>query len=130
MRQPRARGRGHASPARRVVVVSPQTRLALARRGRGARKVVQSHDIDIAAAWAAYAKQRRLALFSMAVLVLFVLGLPLLLALVPQLARVRLGDVPLTWLLLGAAPYPALLAMAWAQVHAAEWAERGDGGGQ
>jgi len=55
-------------------VVSPQTRLALARHGRGTRKVVLPHDIDTAAAQAVYARQRRLALRSMAALVLLLLG--------------------------------------------------------
>jgi hypothetical protein len=120
----RPRGPRHMSAPRRVVVVSPQTRLALARHGRGARKVVLPHDIDTAAAQAVYTRQRRLALRSMAALVLLVLGLPLLLAVVPELGRLRLGDVPVSWLLLGAAPYPLLLAVAWVHLRAAERTER------
>jgi hypothetical protein len=109
-------------------VVSPQTRLALARRGRDARKVVLPHDVDIAVARAAYARQRRLAVISMAALAVPVFGLPTLLAFVPLLAHVRLGDVPVSWLLVGAAPFPMLVAVAYVHLRAAERAERGDGG--
>jgi hypothetical protein len=124
-RQP---ARGQTAPPRRVVVVSPQTQLALARRGRGARKVVQRHDVDIAAARAAYTRQRRLALISMAALATVVIGLPVLLAFLPGLGRLRLGDIPVSWLMMGALPFPALLAVAWAHLRAAERAEWPDGG--
>lgn len=89
--------------------------------------MVLSHDVDIAAARAVYARQRRLAVTSMAALVLLVLGLPLLVVVAPELARLRLGDVPASWLLVGVVPYPALLAVSWVQLRAAERAEREDG---
>lgn len=122
MRRPH--GRGHVPSPRRVVVASPQTQLALARRGRGTRKVVLPHDIDTAAVRLVYIRQRRLALLSTAALVLLVFGLPLLLAVRSDLGQIRLGDVPASWLLLGAAPYPPLLAGAWIHLRAAERIER------
>jgi len=126
MRRPH--GPSPVPPPRRVVVVSPQTRLALARHGRGARKVVLPHDIDTAAVRVVYARQRRLALVSTAALVLLVLGLPLVLAVVRPLGRVRLGDMPVSWLLVGGVPFPLLLAVAWVHLRAAERAERKETG--
>jgi hypothetical protein len=89
--------------------------------------VVLPHDVDIAAARAAYTRQRRLALISTTALAMLVIGTPALLALAPGLSNVRFGDVPLSWLFIGAVPFPALLAVSWAHLRAAERAERGDG---
>lgn len=109
--------------SQRVRVVSPQTRLALARRARGFGRVVLAADFDAVAARRIHRRQRRLALLSMGALALLVLGLPLLLAALPALGRVRLADVPVSWLLLGAAPYPLLLLLARTHLRAAERAE-------
>jgi hypothetical protein len=51
-------------------------------------------------------------------------GLPLLFALLPDLAAVRVGPFPLPWFLLGVAVYPMLLLAAWWHVRAAERVER------
>jgi hypothetical protein len=50
--------------------------------------------------------------------------LPLLFALAPGLARVRVAGVALPWLLLGVLAYPFLLAVGWLHVRVAERNER------
>ena len=49
---------------------------------------------------------------------------PVLFALAPGLAHVSVGGLPLPWLLLGVLAYPAVFAIAWAYVRAAERNER------
>jgi hypothetical protein len=64
---------------------------------------------------------------ALAVLVALVAGLggiPLLFRLLPDLAGVRVGPMPLAWLLLGVLVYPLLLVAAWWHVRAAESVER------
>ncbi len=68
--------------------------------------------------------QLRHAASALIVLVLVTGAFPLLFALVPRLATVRVLAVPLPWLLLGVTVYPALLVVAHRQVRAAERAER------
>lgn len=53
-----------------------------------------------------------------------VLALVLLLAAVPGAQELRVGPVPLTWLLLGVLVYPALVVAAWVYTRAAERTER------
>ena len=50
-------------------------------------------------------------------------SLPLVFALVPDVADARLGPVPLPWLLLGVVVYPALLALGRVYVRRSERAE-------
>lgn len=47
-------------------------------------------------------------------------GLPLLFAVAPAVAQVRLAGTGLPWLLLGVAAYPFLVAVGWAYVRLAE----------
>jgi hypothetical protein len=49
---------------------------------------------------------------------------PLLFALVPGIAPVDVAGLPLPWLLLGVLAYPAVFAIAWAYVRAAERNEK------
>lgn len=56
----------------------------------------------------------------LAVLAVFVGGLPLLFHLVPGLADVRVLGLPLAWLLLGVAVYPFLVLLGWRYVRRAE----------
>ncbi|HCA86667.1 MAG TPA: hypothetical protein DEQ61_14980 [Streptomyces sp.] len=122
MRKPRERA-GSQARTRRVVVVSPQTRLALARRTRSGRRVLLPADFDAGRARAVHAGQRRLAVVSMTLLAALLFGLPLLLSALPALSRARWGEVPVSWLLLGVAVHPALLALGWAHMRAAERTE-------
>lgn len=47
-------------------------------------------------------------------------GLPLLFAVAPAVAQVRVAGVALPWVMLGVAAYPFLVAAGWAYVHLAE----------
>ena len=49
---------------------------------------------------------------------------PVLFAVAPGAARAEVGGIPLPWLLLGLLAYPAVFAIAWAYVRAAERNER------
>ena len=61
----------------------------------------------------------------------FLVGLPLLLELVPELDAVRLLDIPVSWLAVAVLPWPVLAGLAWWQLRRAEDAEtvRDDGTG-
>ncbi|WP_055489424.1 hypothetical protein [Streptomyces sp. TP-A0356] len=112
------------SRPRRVAVVSPQTRLALARRSAAGRHLVLPPDFDAHAARRAYLRQRRLAALTVLALAILLLALPLLIATVPQLGMVRLAGIPLSWLLVGVFLYPLLLLAALILLRRAERAER------
>ncbi len=56
--------------------------------------------------------QRRLAIRTMSILIGALLLAPLLLAVLPGLARLHIGAIPLVWILLGVLAYPALLLLA------------------
>lgn len=68
--------------------------------------------------------QLRLAVGVLLAFALAVGGLPLLFALAPALREVQVLGLPLPWLLLGAAVYPAIAGTAWTYVRAAERAEQ------
>ena len=51
-------------------------------------------------------------------------ALPLLFAVAPRVAEVKLFGVALPWLLLGVAAYPFLMLVGWAYVHLAERTEQ------
>ncbi len=57
-------------------------------------------------------------------LLLTVASLPLVFLWLPELNDVRVGPFPLPWLVLGAAVYPAVLALGWLYVRYAERTER------
>ncbi|MBB4932579.1 hypothetical protein F4561_003399 [Lipingzhangella halophila] len=116
-------------PSRRVRVTSPQTRIALARRHRpGQHLLPLPAPADVAGARAAFRRQRRIALATMAGLALVVFGMSGLVAALPELDHVGVAGVPLSWLLAGAVAYPLLLTLAVLHVLRAERAEQGHGG--
>ncbi len=65
-----------------------------------------------------------LALRVLAALALTVGLLPLLFHLFPGLGDVRVGPVPVAWLLLGVLTYPWLVVLGWAYIRRAEHNER------
>jgi hypothetical protein len=69
-------------------------------------------------------EQLRLALGVLTVMALTIGLLPLAFYLAPGLSDVRLLGMPLGWLLLGVAVYPALVALGWVYVRRAERNER------
>ncbi|RFS85398.1 hypothetical protein D0T12_10185 [Actinomadura spongiicola] len=68
--------------------------------------------------------QLRIALGTLAIVLAVVAGLPALLALVPAVARARLGGVPLSWLVLLLGVQPVWVAVSLRQLRRAERAER------
>lgn len=117
---------------RRVAVTSPQTRLALAGRRTGAR-AAPPHlaPAEAERARRLHRRQLRSALTTLALLALLLLGLPPLLAAMPELDAVRLAGIPVSWLAVAVLPYPLLVVLARWQLHRAERAERpGPAGGR
>ncbi|MEU6096157.1 hypothetical protein [Streptomyces sp. NPDC047079] len=112
------------SRQRRVAVVSPQTRLALARRTAAGRHLVLPPDFDAPAARRAFRRQRRLAGVTVLALAALLAALPLLIATVPQLGRIRWAGIPLSWLVVGVFVHPLLLLAAVGLLRLAERAER------
>jgi hypothetical protein len=113
---------------RRVAVTSPQTRLALAGRRTGA--VAAPPHLAPAEAERArriHRRQLRSAIASIALLALLLLGLPLLLSALPELDRLRIAGIPVSWLAVAVLPYPLLVALARWQLRRAERAERAEG---
>lgn len=117
---------------RRVAVMSPQTRLALAQRrhhghhGRHDRPW-RRPQLDPAAAERAvifHRQQLARAITALAILLALLFGLPLLLATWPELDEVRIAGIPLSWLMLAVLPYPAMAALARWQLRRAEAVER------
>jgi hypothetical protein len=116
------RERPDAEPApRRVRVVSPRTRAAPA-----TSKPPVSHEIGeqtiVGEVYMAslVRTQLRLAIGVLLIFTVLLGGLPLLFALEPQLSDVRIGALPLPWLLLGVVVYPVLIAGGYFYVRRAE----------
>ncbi|MDT0267749.1 hypothetical protein RM844_15805 [Streptomyces sp. DSM 44915] len=118
------------SGPRRVRITSPQTRIALARRHRPAQHLLPPtipgpDDRDSTeTVRALFARQRRQALRTLALLGTVLFGLSGLLAAAPALSRVTLLGVPVSWLLLMGGSYPLLLLIAVRHVRRAERLER------
>ena len=111
---------------RRVAVTSPQTRVAL-----GGRRGLPVRVPRLAAAELERAEEVRRVQLRRAVTALlagaaFLVGLPLLLSLVPELDGVRLLDVPVSWLAVAVLPWPVLAGLAWWQLRRAEAVENTD----
>ncbi|MCD4523405.1 hypothetical protein [Nocardioides sp. cx-173] len=69
-------------------------------------------------------EQLRLAMRTIALLVLTVGSLPLAFHLAPRLSDVHIAGMPLAWLLLGGLVYPLLVVLGWSYVRRAERNER------
>ena len=111
-------------PGGRVRVTSPLTSAAAPHGRRSARQEIDEEtgvgDVYVRSL---VSTQLRSALAVVAALALGLGSLPLVFALVPDVADARLGPVPLPWLLLGVVVYPALLALGWVYVRRSERAE-------
>ncbi|HVL83559.1 MAG TPA: hypothetical protein VM367_04585 [Pseudonocardia sp.] len=108
---------------RRVAVTSPQTRMALARRPGAPGRLPHLAPDDADRAWRTYREQRRQAAVAVAVVVLLLFGLPVVLAVLPQLGESRVAGIRVAWLAVGVLPYPVLAALAFWQLRRAERAE-------
>ena len=105
--------RREAAARRRVAVTSPQTRIALAQRRHD--RPWRRPQLDPAAAERAvifYRRQRARAITALTILFSLLFGLPLVLAVWPQLDAVRLAGIPVSWLMLAVLPYPVMALLA------------------
>ncbi|WP_285729803.1 hypothetical protein [Nocardiopsis sp. ATB16-24] len=109
---------------RREKLTSPQTRIALARGNRPAQHLLPlPGPVDTEAARRLFRTQRRVAVRTVALLSLLLFGMSGAFAALPVLGKVRLWDVPVSWLLLTVAVYPLLFALALWHVRSAERVE-------
>lgn len=107
--------------ADRVVVMSPQTRLARARRrGHPGQHLLRPDPGGTDRARALYHAQRRPAVLTLVLMGLLLGGLPLAFSTWPVLDEVRIAGIPLSWLLLGVLPFPVMAAAAIWQLRRAE----------
>ena len=113
--------------AKRVTVASPQTRLAMVRRSAVRMESPHLGRADLERARRIHRVQLRAALAALALLTAVVVGLPLLLAALPELDDVRVAGIRISWLAVAVLPYGALVAIAVVQLRRAERIERRDG---
>ena len=118
-------------PAKRTVVAHPQTMASLRRRGRtSARRTAppvaeqEQDELAVLMLGTLIRAQLSLALRLAAVFGCLLGGLPLLLAVSPQVRQAKVLGMSLPWLLLGVAMYPLLLAGGILYVRLAERNER------
>ncbi|TNC22978.1 hypothetical protein [Amycolatopsis alkalitolerans] len=109
------------SRARRVAVTSPQTRLAHAhRRASGPWRTPRLDPAESARALSLYRRQQAPAVLTLTALLILLCGLPVVFALWPGLDQVRVGGIPLSWLMLGVLPFPVMVLLAVWQLRRAE----------
>ncbi|TVT44754.1 hypothetical protein FNH05_21085 [Amycolatopsis rhizosphaerae] len=109
------------SRPRRVAVTSPQTRLAhLHRRSGRPWRARRLDAAETSRALELYRRQRVLAAVTLTALTALLLGLPVAFTLWPGLDRMRLLGLPVSWVLLGVAPFPAMVSLGWWQSRRAE----------
>ena len=111
-------------PPRRVRVVSPRTGAARAGHRPVRREIDEQTIVGDVYMRSLVRLQLRLAVGVCLIFAVLLGGLPLVLALQPQLASVHLLGLPLPWLLLGVLVYPSLVVAAWFYVRQAERNER------
>ena len=111
-------------PTPRVRVTGPPRRRASGVRPAGTREIDAETALGEVFMRSLLREQLLLALRVLVALGLTVGLLPLLFHLFPALGDVRVGPVPVAWLLLGALTYPWLVALGWFYVRRAEHNER------
>ena len=111
-------------PPPRVRVTGPPRRRADVVRTPGTREIDAETALGEVFMRSLLREQLALAARVLAALGLTVGLLPVLFHLVPSLGDVRVGPVPLAWLLLGALTYPWLVLLGWFYVRRAEHNER------
>ncbi|NKQ53806.1 hypothetical protein HFP15_13030 [Amycolatopsis sp. K13G38] len=106
---------------KRVAVTSPQTRLARGhRRANGPWRPPRLDGADTSHASWLYRRQRGRALLLLAALAGFLCGVAVLFKFVPGLDHLRLLGMPLSWLMLGALPFPVMVTLTLWQLRRAE----------
>jgi len=108
----------------RVRVTGPPRRRATTTHRSGTGEIDAGTELGRVYMESLLREQLRLALRIIGLLAVTVGILPLAFHLVPGLAEVRLGPVPLSWLLLGVLVYPWLLILGWIYIRRSEANER------
>lgn len=112
-----------APPTSRVRVTSPLAAASSHVRRSARQEIDEETGVGDVYIRSLVRTQLRSALAVVALLAVGVGSLPLAFALLPDLAALRLGPVPLPWLVLGVLVYPVLLLIGWGYVRRAEAAE-------
>ena len=118
----RSAGRERACP--RVRVTGPPRRRATTTHRSGTREIDAGTELGRVYMQSLLREQLRLALRILGLLAVTVGSLPLAFHLFPGLAEVRVGPLPLSWLLLGVLVYPWLLMLGWLYIRRSEANER------
>ena len=108
---------------RREVVTGPRRDVRRSRRRSAVADLDQQTRIGRVYLRALMRTQLLLGLATVAVVVVPLAALPLLFGLVPGVRELQVGPIPLWWLILGFLVYPAILAVGWWYVRAAERTE-------
>ena len=111
-------------PPPRVRVTGPPRRRADVVRSSGTREIDAETELGEVFMRSLLREQLVLALRVLAALALTVGILPLLFHLFPALGEVRVGPVPVAWLLLGVLTYPWLMVLGWFYIRRSEANER------
>lgn len=107
----------------RVRVTGPPRRRATTPRS-GTREIDAGTELGLVYMESLLREQLRLALRILALLAITVGMLPLAFHLFPGLGDVRVGPLPLSWLLLGVLVYPWLIVLGWLYIRRSEANER------
>ena len=111
-------------PPPRVRVTGPPRRRADVVRSTGTREIDAETALGEVFMRSLLGEQLVLAVRVLAALVLTLGVLPLVFHLFPSLGDVRVGPVPLAWLLLGVLTYPWLVLLGWLYIRRVESNER------
>ncbi|MFC9975129.1 hypothetical protein ACFVH6_29935 [Spirillospora sp. NPDC127200] len=115
---------GAAGPPPRVLVTSPRARAPRRRAPSVTREIDEQTGLGEAYVRSLMRAQLRLAVLVCAVAAAAIGGLPLLFAAAPRVRSFAPLGVPLAWLVLAGAMYPAFVAGGWWYVRHAERNER------
>ncbi len=108
---------------RREVISAPRRDVRRRARRSVAEDIDQQTRVGALYLRALIRAQLRLGVATVAMVVVPLAALPLIFALVPGVRGLQVGPLPLWWLLLGVLVYPAILAVGWWYVRAAERTE-------
>ena len=111
-------------PASRVRVTGPPRRRASAVRGQVAREIDAETALGEVFMRSLLREQLRLAFAVLTAMALTLGLLPIVFLVWPGLGAVRLGPVPVSWVLLGVLSYPWLVLLGWFHIRRAEAHER------
>lgn len=105
---------------RREVITGPRRDVRRRTRRSAVEDIDQQTRVGLVYLRSLMRTQLRLGLATVALVVVPLATLPLLFGLVPGVRDLRVGPLPLWWLLLGFVVYPAILGVGWWYVRQAE----------